>query len=60
MQYNFFVCHQEATTSGTSSSVMVFLWNGKARLFETYVVDSGGGDPYHSHLMAIPSLGEAR
>jgi hypothetical protein len=50
-QHDFFVCHQEALkASGTSSAVMVFLWNSKARLFETYVMDSGGGDPYHGHL----------
>lgn len=50
-QREFFVCHQEASkASGTSSTVMVFLWNSKARLFETYVMDSGGGDPYHGHL----------
>jgi hypothetical protein len=51
-QHDFFVCHQKASkASGTSSSMMVFLWNGKARLFETYVMDSGGGDPYHGHLI---------
>jgi hypothetical protein len=50
-QHEFFVCHQETSkASGTSSSMMVFLWNGKARLFETYVMDTGGGDPYHGHL----------
>ena len=51
IQREFFVCHQDGSkASGTSSIVMVFLWNSKARLFETYVMDSGGGDPYHGHL----------
>ena len=50
-QHELFICHQQASkASGTSRSVMVFLWNGKARLFETYVMDSGGGDPYRGHL----------
>jgi len=51
-QGEFYVCHQQLSKpSGTASAVMIFLWNRKAQVFDTYVVDAGGGDPYHGHLV---------
>ena len=48
----FYVCHQQVSKpSGAGSAMVIFLWNDKARLFDTYVVDSGGGETYHGHLV---------
>ena len=50
-QGDFYICHQQLSkASGTTSSVMIFLWNSKAQVFDTYVMDARGGDPYHGHL----------
>lgn len=47
----FYVCHQQVSKpSGPVSAMMIFLWNAKEHLFDTYGVDSSGGDPYHGHL----------
>jgi hypothetical protein len=47
----FYVCHQQVSKpSGPGSATVIFLWNVKERLFDTYVIDSGGGDAYHGHL----------
>ena len=51
-QGEFYVCHQDVSkASGPASAMIVFLWNRKAQLFDTYVMDSGGGTPYHGHLL---------
>ena len=50
-QGDFYICHQQLSkASGTTSSVMIFLWNSKAQGFDTYVMDARGGDPYHGRL----------
>lgn len=47
----FYVCHQQVSKpSGPASSLVIFLWNAKERLFDTYVVDTSGGDIDHGHL----------
>jgi hypothetical protein len=47
----FYVCHQQVRKpSGPGSAMVLFLWNTKESLFDTYVIDSGGGDAYHGHL----------
>lgn len=48
---DFYVCHQRVSKpSGPVSAMMIFLWNATEHLFDTYGVDSAGGDAYHGHL----------
>jgi len=47
----FYVCHQQVSKpSGPASATVVFLWSAQERLFDTYVIDSAGGDAYHGRL----------
>ncbi|HUI44194.1 MAG TPA: DUF1579 family protein [Terriglobia bacterium] len=48
----FYVCHQQVSKpSGPAGAMVIFLWNAKDRLIDTYVMQSTGGNAYHGHLV---------
>lgn len=48
----FYVCDQQVSKpSGPLSALVVFHWNARDRVVETYVIQSTGGDAYNGHLM---------